>query len=374
MKPISVLLCLFGLSQSAWCSDFATQVLSYTQGANPPRIDASKALGAPSTTATPTVPEIVDVVSVGVGGELTLGFDRQIPNGDKYDFIVFGNAMYQGGSTNYVFQEPGIIEVGVDANGNGYDSSDPFYRIKGSDNPAYSMGAIDRTKNVTWGYADCTPTDGTGNPRLPDDPYTNGITQGSAGGDAIDIDWAVDSEGMPVKLDHVDFVRIIPALNTAGFSPEIDAVSIVHNASTLYHGQISFSAVSKPYPTSVTALQATIRTQDTHQVLDTRTVYTDAQGVYSFSTPISTKSELILQAPGCLSALALLDPNSGDAVNVSLIRGDTNGDNQINLFDYVELDKTFGSSDSACDINLDGHVNLFDYVELDSHFGALGCQ
>ncbi|MHB1463325.1 MAG: hypothetical protein ACYC1M_18715 [Armatimonadota bacterium] len=368
----AVIVLLLGTSCYCWSSDFATRVISYTQGANPVRIIPTTALGAPSIVATPTVPEITDVVSIGIGGQLTLGFDRQIPNGTGYDLIVFGNAMYQGSSVNYVFQEPGTIEVGVDVNGNGYDASDPFYKIKGSLNPAYSYGAVDRTKNPTWGYADCTPTDGTGNPRIPSDPFTNGITPGSAGGDAINLDWAVDSNGQPVVLDHVDFVRITPALNVAGYSPEVDAVSIVHDANVNYYGQISISAIQKPYVAGVRNMQAILRDPVSHTALQTVPMTIDDQGSFSFSTPISAPVEMLLQAPGCLAAKVILDPNASTSVNISLIRGDTNGDNQINLFDFVELDKHFGSSDPLCDINMDGYVNLFDYVQIDTSFGAQG--
>lgn len=356
----------------AWSSDFAASVISYNQGANAPRIEPNTALGAPSTVATASVPEIIDIVSVGIGGQLTLGFDRQIPNEAGYDLIVFGNAMYQGGGVNYVFQEPATIEVGVDVNGNGYDASDPFYRIKGSDNPAYSMGAVDLTKNPIWGYGDCTPTDGTGNPRLPDDPFISGITPGSAGGDAINLDWTVDGSGKSVILDHADFVRFTPALNITGYSPEIDAVSIVHDALTKYNGQITLSAVAKPYGASVRTVQATLRDAGNHTVLQSLQIGIDGQGAFSFSTPIASPTEMWVKAPGCLAATVLLNPSANTSVNISLIRGDTNGDNQINLFDFVELDKSFGGSDPLCDINLDGSVNLFDYVQIDTSFGAQG--
>ena len=51
-----------------------------------------------------------------------------------------------------------------------------------------------------------------------------------------------------------------------------------------------------------------------------------------------------------------------------MMGGDANDDGQINLFDFVELDKNFGEADP--DLNGDSIVNLFDYVMIDSSFGA----
>ena len=78
-----------------------------------------------------------------------------------------------------------------------------------------------------WGYADCTPTmvlgdidgDGVRDDAMitaeefytrPDDPLAVGISPGSGGGDAFDIDWAVDAAtGLPANLPGIDFVRIV---------------------------------------------------------------------------------------------------------------------------------------------------------------------
>src|SRR6266540_3668007 len=75
------------------------------------------------------------------------------------------------------------------------------------------FGVVDHTTTPIWGYADVTPTDGKGDPLVPDDPLADGITSGSAGGDAFSLSWAVDRDGRPVKLDHADFIRITHALN-----------------------------------------------------------------------------------------------------------------------------------------------------------------
>jgi hypothetical protein len=70
-----------------------------------------------------------------------------------------------------------------------------------------------------FGYADNTPVISTSE-NLPDNPYTKEI-EGS-GGDAIDIDWAVDKQGNHVKLDEINFIRIYTGMNAvAGWLGEI---------------------------------------------------------------------------------------------------------------------------------------------------------
>jgi hypothetical protein len=56
--------------------------------------------------------------------------------------------------------------------------------------------------------------------RYPDNPYTPEIE--GCGGDAMDISWAIDSEGNYVELDQIDFVRIYTGvLANAGWTGEI---------------------------------------------------------------------------------------------------------------------------------------------------------
>lgn len=85
---------------------------------------------------------------------------------------------------------------------------------------------VDKTtnSNVTcfgrpFGYADNTlrgTYDG-----LPDNPYTSDEEEGS-GGDAFDIDWAVDENGDYIDLDEIDFVKVhCGVLADAGWLGEV---------------------------------------------------------------------------------------------------------------------------------------------------------
>lgn len=61
-----------------------------------------------------------------------------------------------------------------------------------------------------FGYADNTPVL-SAYEKLPDNPYTEAI-EGS-GGDAVDIDWAIDKDGNHVVLDEIHFIRIYTGMN-----------------------------------------------------------------------------------------------------------------------------------------------------------------
>ena len=86
-----------------------------------------------------------------------------------------------------------------------------------------------------FGYADNTPVISIYE-KLPDNPFTKAI-EGS-GGDAIDIDWAVDREGNHVNLDEIHFIRIYTGINAlAGWlgeiSTEITGIRDVEPASVI---------------------------------------------------------------------------------------------------------------------------------------------
>ena len=74
---------------------------------------------------------------------------------------------------------------------------------------------------LAFGYADNQPVIRGVDRSIPDNPYTTGVREG-AGGDPVDISWAVDSAGNYVDLDWIDFVKIVTgALSDLGILGEI---------------------------------------------------------------------------------------------------------------------------------------------------------
>lgn len=197
----------------------------------------------------------------GFGGYIVLGFPQSIENIEgEYDFKVKGNAYYNsktgtgklGGSA-----EPGIVFVSQDKNNN-KEPDDEWYELAGSE---YGKDTETRgykityyrpkaaNKNIFW-------TDNQGNEgyilrnsfhsqdsyyptwiedneitfhgtRLKDNAVPeNGLWVGycysfgyadnhpnTKEGSNFNIDWAIDSDGKAVKLEYIDFVKIMTAVN-----------------------------------------------------------------------------------------------------------------------------------------------------------------
>ena len=206
------------------------------------------------------------------GGYIVFGFDHPVVNKHDYDVRIYGNAFQSnavmdqaGGSC-----EPGIIMVGVDMDGDGVPSEgDRWYEIKGADYdrcahgfevtyykpdedkaevPHGSWRFITDVEYVYW------TTNDAGNPSgyvwrntFHNQPYwplwiedtvltfrgtcLPNLSVDMSNGKGTDwfqpffgegyadnlpnaqepgfkIDWAIDEDGNPVELDHIDFIKV----------------------------------------------------------------------------------------------------------------------------------------------------------------------
>jgi hypothetical protein len=228
-----------------------------------------RALGPP-VGAGPITPGNSSLVCLGVqGGSITLKFNTPVADDPEnpmgLDCIVFGNVSFSGGDPTVKWQEPALIEISEDVNGNGV-ADDPWYLIPGSkvfrympppdhtepagetnaSDPTNIMAGIVENPNVLdadpdnddqeyfWGYAELTPTmrKYLDNYVRPDDPFSVGITPRSGGGDAFDIAWAVDENGDPANIRQFHFIRLRAFIyrdcaTLFYATPEIDAVADV---------------------------------------------------------------------------------------------------------------------------------------------------
>lgn len=227
------------------------------------------------------------------GGYVTFHFDHPVVNvtGER-DFAVWGNAFVNNA-------EPAIVLVSVDTNGN-HLPDDEWFELKGSEYQNtltihnYQLTyAYDALKNVQWidnqGGSGSVPRNGFhkqeyfplwlaskgtltfSGSRLPDNAVKNGNTyllpaydygyadnlpNSNREGCSLDIDWAVDSQGSPVTLDHVDFIRCYNAMNqvcgTIGeTSTEISGAEDLHPDAT---GIGLITASPTPEPSSYYSL------------------------------------------------------------------------------------------------------------------------
>ena len=248
-----------GLTSSiAVAGPFATSVISYDAGSNAAAgyTDAFTALGsAERFTGEGVFPGGVtpfnpawgtdELVSIGSGGQLTLGFDTAITNSAAnsfgIDFIVYSNAGFL--DTSWSDADP-------NNDGTGVVGSDPF--IFGAGGAATIQVSNDGTNWITatttvldlfrtLGYSDYSvPTPGSigaietdftqaMDPSLMLGDFANlsfeeiiALYNGSGGGIGIDI--------ASTGLESASFVRF---LNESGEAFEIDAVAVVPTPGTL---------------------------------------------------------------------------------------------------------------------------------------------
>ncbi len=204
---------------------YADSVVSYVPGTgiSSSYENTNAPLGAPSSTATVTVPAsgTNTIIGIGNGGELTLEFNSPIlndPTDHAYglDFTVFGNDFFAlgGGQISYLYDHPGLTL---------WVSEDNF--------TYYQLAA-------PQGADDSYPTEGSGDPGLPVNPSLSlssfdGLTPaaavadyaGSAGGSSYSISWAEDSQDNPVDIPEISYIKIE---GTGGYG-YVDAVARVES-------------------------------------------------------------------------------------------------------------------------------------------------
>ena len=197
------------------------------------------ALGAPSVMTpgdfggpvTPFSPPFLaeQLLSIGEGGSVTFEFDPPIFNHPAnpfgLDFIVYGNTGFSitngnfsgGGITDgsTFSQNTGTTRVAVSADKNTFYTLDPSLAptVDGR-YPTDGSGRVGVPTNPSFLAADFAEADHNGIQTL----YGHG-----AGGTGYDLNWAQTSEGSPIALSLVRFVRI----EVLEGKSEIDALSAV---------------------------------------------------------------------------------------------------------------------------------------------------
>ena len=143
-----------------------------------------------------------DVVSLGAGGEIVLGFDVDIVDGPGDDFVVFENPFAVPGSTDRYWEE--LAEVSVSLDGATWTTF-----------ACDASGARPHTGCAGWNVVYSAPSSGL----CATDPRVSG-------GDAFDLS--------RVGVSRARFVRVRD-LRTQGLAPpstgfDLDAIAVLHRA------------------------------------------------------------------------------------------------------------------------------------------------
>jgi hypothetical protein len=211
---------------------FASSVVNYTPGANPnPNFsDPTRALAGPTGGGLSN--GSLDIVVLGVGGSLTLGFDVTIIDGPGADFTVSENSfVFSGG----VFAEVGLVEVSTD--GVNFARFPTRYAGSVGPLPPFGVSPMGTFSGMTGGLPVLANV--VTNTISPFDPVVSG-------GDSFDLAELANHPLVTsnlVDLDAIHFVRIVDAQEGvfsdsfgaliwdhggANSSVDIDAVTALH--------------------------------------------------------------------------------------------------------------------------------------------------
>jgi hypothetical protein len=180
---------------------FAVEVVSFTPGTGAgfgqeqmPEV----VFGAPEGGG--TVQGGLDVVSLGVGGEITLRLGVDVVDGPGADFIVFENPFFHGAQQSKIWAEPGEVSVSEDG-----QSWTPF---------PCDPDQLEATHCAGWRPVFSSSTSGIS-------PFD----LSAAGGDPFDLATVGVVRARYVRIRDVSQILAPP---TAGF--DLDAVAVIHAA------------------------------------------------------------------------------------------------------------------------------------------------
>jgi len=243
IAPHALLTVLLALGSAAHASppvQFASTVVDYNAGVGftPGYDNPDRALGAPTFAdpfgfgpITPFNPPFLsdELVSIGAGGHLTLGFSTPIfnraDNPFGIDFIIYGNEGFIDFDWPNGLTGPGgevfsdffgalpvtVVSVSYD-NLTYYDLLAPAHTRADVLYPSDSAGDLGVPVDPSLTQADFADQSLSGIRSLYD---------GSAGGTGFDLAWAVDGANNPVALSEIRYVRISVLSGKA----EVDAVA-----------------------------------------------------------------------------------------------------------------------------------------------------
>jgi hypothetical protein len=210
--------------------NFADAVISYNPGVGYATrfTNVESVLGEPSRSnpfADPTDPfdppyGTNQILSLGEGGSLTVQFHTPILNHPNnlfgLDFIIFGNSGFIITNDFDFTTHDWVGTPATDGSLFGYNSGSTRVSVSRDGQTFYELAPA-RAATVDALF----PTDGKGDFNRPVDPTLTqadfaGLTldqiralyNGSAGGAAFDIAWARDSQGNPVFLPEINYVRV----------------------------------------------------------------------------------------------------------------------------------------------------------------------
>lgn len=203
-----------------------------------------------------------------------------------------------------------------------------------------------------------------------------------------------DASDNPVSPAFVGFFDTYPDTNATTFNgswsnypylpsgnviiSDIDRGFFLVNVSqALQRLNVTGTVALEDYPASPAGQIVDVEVRRTGQQTITKEVVLDASGGFSFTlnnTLASANCTITLQGTHWLrkSMSVTLGATGFTGLNASLVNGDIDGDNSVDIGDYSILSAVYGSTSALGDLNGDLVVDIADYAILSQNFGLNG--
>ncbi len=232
------------------------------------------------------------------------------------------------------------------------------YGVDGSGNIVVGTGtSADGDEAFVW-------RSGFGMRRVRDLLISQGLESSLANWILIDAN-AVSRDGTAIVGSGVNPSGNIQAYRAAGLLIDDGTIS----------GTLNFLSLSGAKP----ATTFEFRTQANSSVFSSHSITPSGTGAYSVTT-FAGNFRMAVKASTFLRRVVSVDTTTSDVtgMDLSLTNGDVNGDNSVNVADFLLIRAAFGTTSGGggynpnADLNKDGSVNISDFLIFRASFGQSG--
>jgi probable HAF family extracellular repeat protein len=189
-------------------------------------------------------------------------------------------------------------------------------------------------------------------------------------GTMVDVNTLLDASSTGYTIQEADWIADDGYIAATGLAPDGQDHALLLTPNSGVTGTVTL----QNYEGDVTLVPVTIeiRTAGTTTVLQRQTVYLNSDGSFSFPSTLGGTFDVAAKASHWLrkkiTSVAFSGGGIVSGLSFSLLNGDVNGDNTINLADLVAMAAAWRTTPGAAkwnanaDLNGDGAVNLSDWL------------
>jgi len=213
-------------------------------------------------------------------------------------------------------------------------------------------------------------------------PRLNGLIDGFIyhQGELLNLTPLLDPADSAWHITAGDGINDSGQIAADGIGPALESHAVLLTPEAGLAGSValqSFAGDATQVPITVE-----IRTPGTSTVLQTQTVNLNADGVFWFACALTGAYDVAVKAPHWLRktipSVSLPIAGYASTLSFSLVNGDVNGDDTVDLADLVAISAAWRSTPGSsnwnpnADLNGDGAVNLADWLVAASNYRKSG--